>query len=397
MPVNDRGESTALIEPMTISETSRYRDELLDIALELAKRSAAFKSSLPADFVPALATLVRSMNCYYSNLIEGHDTHPIEIERALKQDFSADPKQRDLQLEAKAHIEVQEWIDGGALAGRETHPDSLREIHRRFCEKLPGSLLWVEDRETGHRERVIPGAYRTGFVQVGRHIPVSPGALPRFMERFDRAYTRLNNLVAIIGTAGAHHRLLWIHPFADGNGRVARLMSHAIMLRTLETGALWSVSRGLARNVVDYKAHLASCDQSKRNDLDGRGNLSEESLASFTRFFLSVCLDQVDFMEGLMNPTTLRKRIISWVDSEIGAGRLPNKAARLMEAVLYRGSLPRVELAPVLGLADRSARRIASSLVEVGVLTSETHKSDLKLAFPAKLATIWMPNLFPQN
>lgn len=44
------------------------------------------------------------MNCYYSNLIEGHDTHPTDIERALKNDYSNDPRKRDLQLVAKAHI-----------------------------------------------------------------------------------------------------------------------------------------------------------------------------------------------------------------------------------------------------------------------------------------------------
>ena len=58
------------------------------------------------------------MNCYYSNLIEGHYTHPVDIERALKDEYSADPEKRDLQLEAKAHIKVQEWIDAGWLKAR---------------------------------------------------------------------------------------------------------------------------------------------------------------------------------------------------------------------------------------------------------------------------------------
>jgi hypothetical protein len=54
----------------------------------------------------------------YSNLIEGRNTHPIDIERALRNDYSQDETKRDLQLEAKAHIMVQEWIDGGALRTR---------------------------------------------------------------------------------------------------------------------------------------------------------------------------------------------------------------------------------------------------------------------------------------
>ena len=55
------------------------------------------------------------MNCYYNNLIEGHDTHPIDIEKALKQDDSENQEGRNLQLEAKAHINVQKWMDEGGL------------------------------------------------------------------------------------------------------------------------------------------------------------------------------------------------------------------------------------------------------------------------------------------
>ena len=77
------------------------------------------------------------MNCYYSNLIEGHDTHPVDIERALKNDYSADSAKRNLQLEAKAHIAVQQWIDEeGGLVTQAASMDGICEIHRRFCELL---------------------------------------------------------------------------------------------------------------------------------------------------------------------------------------------------------------------------------------------------------------------
>ena len=132
----------------------------------------------------ALADLVRSMNCYYSNLIEGHDTHPVDIERALNNDYSNDEKKRDLQREAKAHITVQKWIDEGGLAGKTTTTDGLCEIHRRFCEELPDELLWVEYPESGERVRVVPGELRTQYVEVGQHIPVSPGAVGRFLKAF---------------------------------------------------------------------------------------------------------------------------------------------------------------------------------------------------------------------
>ena len=172
------------MEPMLISESGGRRSPLADLALEVAEKSSGFRASLPDAVVRALSDLVRSMNCYYSNLIEGHDTHPIDIERALKADYSADPKKRDLQLEARAHIDVQKWIDEGGLDGRATTSEGLSEVHLRFCSELPDDLLWVTTPDTGERIKVIPGEFRSRGVTVGRHVTISPGAVPRFMARF---------------------------------------------------------------------------------------------------------------------------------------------------------------------------------------------------------------------
>jgi len=394
----DRDEPVTLMEPLLVGSDSRHRAALTDLAFELTQKSAGFRSSLPPSLLVSLATLVRAMNCYYSNLIEGHDTHPIDIERALKNDYSKDTYKRDLQLEAKAHIQVQQWIDSGGLKGGRTfREDGICEIHRRFCDLLPEDLLWVEDPVTKERVRVVPGELRQRDVQVGRLVAISPGALPRFLERFENVYGRLGKTETIIGSAAAHHRLLWMHPFLDGNGRVARLMSHAVLLDTLDTGAVWSVARGLARNVQQYKQLLANCDQTRRNDLDGRGTLSEEALAEFTQFFLTICIDQVTFMESLVQPDRLRARILLWAEEEIRLGHLPPKSGSILEAVLYRGELPRGDAEAIVGTGARQARRIVSALVEFGVLESDSARAPLRLTFPATLAQRWMPGLFPEK
>jgi len=395
--VEDRGEAVSLMEPLLISSTSRHRTRLSDLAVELTAHSAGFRRSLPDGILVALADLVRSMNCYYSNLIEGHDTHPIDIERALKNDYSADAKKRNLQLEAKAHITVQKWIDEGGLKERATSKDGILEIHRRFCELLPEELLWVENPETGERLKVIPGELRQNDVKVGRHIPPSPGALGRFLSKYENSYGRLGKSESIISTAAAHHRLAWIHPFLDGNGRVARLVSYAMLLDTLDTGGIWSIARGLARNVDTYKQHLANCDLPRRNDLDGRGNLSEEALATFTEFFLTTCIDQVKFMEELVQPERLRTRILMWAEEEIRMGNLQPKSEKILEAILYRGELPRSEVPGIVNVGERQARRIVSGLVDQDVLSSASTRAPLRLAFPAKLASRWTPGLFPEQ
>ncbi len=393
----DLGEGTSLMEPLLISETSRHRTALTDIALELAQKSAGFRHSLPESLLTSLANLVRAMNCYYSNLIEGHDTHPLDIERALKGEYSDNAQKRDLQLEAKAHIAVQQWIDIGGLHGRAAATDAIREIHCRFCELLPDDLLWVQDTMPGERLRVIPGEFRQHDVAVGRHLPIRAPAVPRFMERFEEVYGHLGKTETIIAAAAAHHRLAWIHPFLDGNGRVARLMSHATLLEALDTGAVWSIARGLARNVDAYKEHLSACDQTRRNDLDGRGHLSEENLAAFTRFFLTTCLDQVVFMESLMQPDHLRARILLWAEEETRLNKLPSKSGAILEAVLYRGQLPRADSAKIVGTGERQGRRVVSALLDRGVLVSESSRAPLRLAFPVGVVSRWMPGLFPER
>lgn len=392
----DRAEPLSSMDPLLVEQGSRQRPALNDLAFELAGLSAGFRRSLPPALLPPLAHLVRAMNCYYSNLIEGHDTNPVEIERALKNDYSRDQKKRDLQLEAKAHITVQRWIDDGGLpANRAVSQDGVLEIHRRFCELLPEDLLWVENPDTQERIRVVPGELRRRNVRVGQHFPISPGALTRFLARFEEGYGSLGKSEGIVAAAAAHHRLLWMHPFLDGNGRVARLMSHATLLSLLDTGAVWSLARGLARNVVEYKSLLSNCDRARRNDLGGRGALSEGALAEFTRFFLTVCIDQVRFMESLVQPDRLRARVLVWAKEETALGALPSQAGPILEAILHRGELPRSDVGGVTGTGDRQGRRILAVLLDRGVLSSEGPRAPLRLAFSAELAQRWMPGLFP--
>ncbi len=170
-----------------------------------------------------------------------------------------------------------------------------------------------------------------------------------------------------------------------------------MLLEALDTGAIWSVARGLGRKVADYKRGLAECDLPRRNDRDGRGNLSEEALARFTRFFLEICLDQISFMEGLVEPARLRTRILLWAEEEVRLGALPAKGGRALEALLYRGELARGDVGTALGITDRHARRIVASLMARDVLVSDGSRAPLRLAFPAALASRWMPGLFPEK
>src|SRR5947199_8512908 len=102
-------------------------------------------------------------------------------------------------------------------------------------------------------------------------------------------------------------------------------------------------------------------------------------------------------MEALMTPDRLRARVLLWAEEEIRINKLPPKAGAVLEALLYRGELPRGDAAAIVGTGDRQARRVVSALTEHGVLTSESTRAPLRLAFPATLASRWMPGMCPER
>lgn len=400
----DDGEHTAAMEPMLPSATGANRRRLEDLAVDLVAKAHRLAAQLHTNIRTEVGALVRSMNCYYSNLIEGHNTHPVDIDRALRADYSENPTKRALQLEARAHIAVQAMLDGmtsdvpPGLADPPATAGFIRGVHREFCSRLPEDLLWVGNPATGERIHVVPGELRERHVEVGKHVPVSPGAVPRFLARFEEAYrpADLSRVEQIVAVPAAHHRLSWIHPFIDGNGRVTRLMSHAMLRDTGRGTSLWSVSRGLARNDAEYKRLLMAADERRQGDLDGRGALSEASLTEFCEFFLRVCVDQVEFMEGVLDAGALLGRIEAWLAEQAASGVLHPKSFPVVREAFQKGALDRGRVAELTGLGERQARTVLSKLVERGVLASTGHRDPVRLVFPSELAERWFPSLYPR-
>ena len=385
-----------MMEPMLPEETALR--SLDDSALELAESAGGLAKQVHPVLQRSVGDLVRSMNCYYSNLIEGHNTHPRDIERALADDFSNEPKKRDLQLEAVAHIHVQKLIDEGRdPAVWPATAAYARWLHGEFCTRLPNDMLWVEHPSTGERHEVVPGQFRRLDVEVGRHVPPPHGEVPRFLARFDQAYTSppLTRLRQIQSVGAAHHRLLWIHPFLDGNGRVARLMSHALLKRLGIGTSLWSVARGLACAEAEYKSRLTDADHPRRGDRDGRGNLTQSGLLSFCRFFLERAIDQVTFMEGLLDSAQLLRRMEIHVEEEVRAKRLEKGSFMVLREAALAGQVERAKVPLLTNYEQRAARKVTSALIKRGMLVAANHRAPLRLAFPADAAERWFPLLYP--
>jgi Fic family protein len=394
-------ESVARIEPARLEEIPA---EIADTVAELAAQASVLGRALHPRTAANLADLVRIMNTYYSNLIEGHDTRPRDIERALAGELDREEGRRNLQLEAAAHVRVQAMVDQMAAEGRLPEPascDFILWLHREFYREAPEAMLRVR---SGERDCIMePGAWRKGAehdVAVGRHLPPSSDRVADFMRHFESRYRfeRLGKASRITAMAAAHHRLNYIHPFPDGNGRVSRLMSHA-MASAAGIGAhgLWSVSRGLARGLEsrgDYKRMMDHADMPRQGDLDGRGNLSQRALGDFVLWFLRVCLDQVVFMASLFELDALQRRLRLYVER---SEALRPEAAALLEEALIRGEFERGAAMRITGLPERSARRVLNEVVGEGLLASATPKGPVSLRFPAHALELLFPRLYPQT
>jgi Fic family protein len=394
-------ETPQRIEPARLDDVP---EALSDVVAELAAAAAKLGHGLNPRTAANLAGLVRLMNTYYSNLIEGHNTRPRDIERALAGELDRDKERRNLQIEAAAHVRVQAELDRMAMVNDLPEPAAgafIRWLHRELYRDAPEEMLRVQGAA---RDFLMePGEWRSRpehDVAVGRHQPPSSDRVADFIAHFETRYRfePLGKAARILTIPAAHHRFNYIHPFPDGNGRVSRLMSHA-MAHVAGIGAygLWSVSRGLARGLEsrgEYKRMLDYADTPRQSDLDGRGNLSQRALIEFVTWFLRVCLDQVSFMSSLLALDTLARRLRSYVER---SEKLKPEAARLLEEALVRGEFERGEVPRITGLPERTARRVLNDVIADGLLASETAKGPVSLRFPTHTLEILFPRLFPET
>lgn len=368
--------------------------ELGEATRRIFEKSAALKASASPEARSALREIVRSMNSYYSNGIEGQATHPANIERALRHDFSEKPDVAKRQRVALAHIEAERELEQGVT----TEATALSSTLLRDAHKSLYSRLSPEDRITEDGRVVEPGELRVHEVAVGRHQPPAWKSLPQFLARMDQVYGRLHGVDAVLFTiASAHHRMAWTHPFEDGNGRAVRLQTHCALLPI--SGGLWSVNRGLARQRECYYEMLDGADNARQGDLDGRGNLSQKMLWAWCRYFIELCEDQVNFMGTMLDLPKLKDRLRAYVVVKgvtEGITEYREEAVLPLQTVAVSGAMSRGDFIRMTGLEERTGRKVVSRFLSDGLLKSDGHRGELRIGFPMAALNILLPNLYPE-
>jgi Fic family protein len=386
-------------EPLLPSEHAA--NGLLAKAHELLGLASLATGRADASVMAAIAPLLRGMNSYYTNKIEGQHTLPSQLDSALKKQFSEDDEIRRKQHIALAHIEAEKWAEQHFAQTpwqQLFEPEVITALHGKLFEPLAeGDRLLKDDTV------MEPGALRNAKqqVRVNQHEAPDAASLPTFMRRFADFYktTRVGEQ-AVVAVAAAHHRLAWIHPFPDGNGRVARLHSHLLLHRMGLTNGVWSPLRGLARTQSEYYLRLAQADMPRHGDLDGRGNLSEKRLVEFVDYFLGVCIDQARFMTQMLNIQVVRERIRACLafESARGGSGVRMEAELALHTLFINGPMERGEFKQITGLAARTAERLIAALLERELLRSETPGGRGKLIFgvPHHALRFYFPALWPE-
>jgi Fic family protein len=348
---------------------------------------------------PELRGLLRSMNSYYTNRIEGQHTRPHEIEQALRQDFSKDAALAIKQRLALAHIEAEQALAqrytgaGGARALYSV--DAVQDIHRELFARLSPA-----DRLTPEKEPIVPGELRQREVKVGQHVAPAHTSVPAYMARWAALYGGVRRgEAALVAMAAAHQRLGSVHPFVDGNDRVMRLHTHTWLTALGYTGGLWSPLRGFARSTERYYALLADADSLRRGDLDGRGNLSEQALIAWIDYVLDTCLDQVRFMAGMLDFETMKARIEACLvfEATVLKQGVRQEALRGLHNLFLSGEdMTRGDFKAMLGMIDRGATDALGALLKRGLLKSDSPQGKVRFGLPQHALRFLFPQLWPE-
>lgn len=374
--------------------------------------------------VAAVSDLMRVVNGHYSNLIEGHLLHPSDVERALTGRLSDDPDKRLLELEGVAHVEAERFVEAAIFEqpGRNVcEPEFVRAVHGEFYERIPFALRIAPHSSSDSAELAVPGEYRTFDVSFGDHAAPKWADVPQLMRQYADEHDvgqyfpggyDADRVGALLNVTLGHHRLLWIHPFGDGNGRVARIITDAAISRAGAGGnGLWSLSRGFAFNRGDYFQRLADADRACRDSQDDSQEISVAARERLARFFLRMSAEQIAFMDGLLAPETLLDRVAHYckLREEIVVG--PNSTpltgvqrtrgrpsggfrmgtGEVLRALVLEGDIARSRVASIARVSAPTASRLVHSLVKEGFASIDARNQRVRVRFPAHA----LPYLFP--
>jgi len=197
-----------------------FDSPLVDVLTELEHlRRLQLSGDTPLPIFFQLKSIFHMLESLGSARIEGnHTTLADYVESRVKGRANESDQLREI-----ANIEeAMDYIESGVIPGEPLTEHFIRELHALTVRNL--------EREGDQN----PGAYRSGQVRIAQseHLPPEavhvPGYMAELVSFINRDHPRKYDLMKV---ALAHHRFGWIHPFGNGNGRVVRLLTYALLIK----------------------------------------------------------------------------------------------------------------------------------------------------------------------
>ena len=197
-----------------------FDSPLVDVLTELEHlRRLQLAGTTPAPVFFQLKHVFHMLESLGSARIEGnHTTLADYVESSLEGSATAGDPLAEIANIEEAMVHVESVMQPGS----EMSEHFIRELHALAVRNL------VREGDA------TPGAYRVGQVQIAQseHLPPDGVQVGGYMQELVAFINRVDApKYDLIKVALAHHRFGWIHPFGNGNGRVVRLLTYALMIK----------------------------------------------------------------------------------------------------------------------------------------------------------------------
>jgi len=341
---NDKEFKLRLVSPSFDSELTDYLIELNHL-----KKLKLQGTTAPWIFFQ-LKNIFHILESVGSARIEGNRTTISEyIERKIENNERSSERFSEI-----ANVEeAMDFIEKSISEGTELTNHFIKQLH----QLVVGDLSEEGDR--------TPGAYRTWNVKISKsaHTPIDHIQVQSYMDEFlDFINQDGADKYDLLKTAIAHHRFTWIHPFGNGNGRVVRLLTYALMIKygfNVKDGKIINPTAVFCNDRDGYYEHLADADLG-----------TDESLLNWCDYVLSGILEEVTKVNKLLDFDFLYKNILV-PTIKLGAerGYINKEEAKVLNIGILKQSFKATELDEAfVGLSSRQKTHLIAKMKESGFI-----------------------------
>jgi len=300
----------------------------------------------------ALRETARLFSTHYSTMIEGNRLTQQQVAQVIAQEHHFPGRERD-QDEVRGYYAALDEVERLAEAGGPVTESGVRRLHARVM--------------SAGRKRIKPTPYRDGqnVIRDSRsqgivYMPPEAKDVPALMTQLVQWINRKDDLPAPIKAAIVHYQYATIHPYYDGNGRTARLLTTLVLhLRGYGLKGLYALEEYYALKLKEYYEALTI--GRSHNYYFGR---AEADITKWIGYFVEGVAISFQKVEAQARAETAR----GGSDQTRVLRKLDARQRRALELFERSQEVTSKDIGDLFGLQARAAAVICQNCVENGVL-----------------------------